>query len=46
MDKGILRYRLADGMLEGREDQEVKVWAIDNAGNISHTAFRLRDLKR
>ena len=45
MDKGILRYRLEDGMLEGREEQEVKVWAIDNAGNIGHTRFRLRDLQ-
>ena len=46
MDKGILRYRLADGMLDGREEEEVKVWAIDNAGNIGHMTFRLRDLQR
>jgi len=46
MDKGILRYRLDDGLTDGKEDQEVKVWAIDNVGNIGQTSFWLRDLKR
>jgi hypothetical protein len=46
MDKGILRYRLDDGRIDGKEDQEVKVWAIDNVGNIGQTSFWLRDLKR
>ena len=43
-DKSLLAYSLDDGMLEGKEDEEVKVWAIDNAGNIGHITFRLRDL--
>ena len=45
MDKGVLSHRLSDGVLEGRDQDEVKVWAIDRCGNIGQRTFNLAQLQ-
>ena len=45
MDKGVLSHRLSDGVLEGRDQDEVKVWAIDRCGNIGQRTFSLAQLQ-
>ncbi len=44
-DKGVLSYAFKDGVLEGREEEDITVWSIDAAGNIGHMVFSLADLK-
>jgi hypothetical protein len=44
MDKGVLSHRLSDGMLQGHEEDEVKVWVIDRCGNIGQRTFTLASL--
>lgn len=46
LDKGVLTYRLSDGILDGREQDEIKVWAIDAAGNLGHCEFSLEAIRR
>jgi len=45
LDKGVLSYALSDGVLDGREKEEIRVWSIDATGNIGHRVFTLDGLK-
>lgn len=46
MEKGVLTYRLSDAVLDGREKDTIRMWAIDGAGNLGHTQFTLSELRR
>ena len=38
LEKGVLRHPLGDGVLT--EGEEIRVWAVDAAGNLGHRTFR------
>ena len=46
LDKGILSYALSDGVLEGKSEEDIRVWSIDAAGNIGQKVFTWAELQR
>jgi hypothetical protein len=45
LDKDVLSYALSDGVLDEKQQEDIRVWCIDAAGNIGQRTFTWGELQ-